>query len=65
VKRLEKREDREMFENLEELKKIRGRALKLVKNWFIIDTNKAIEETQGELLSILERLDGSHIKNHR
>lgn len=34
-----------MFETIEELQKVRRKALKLVKKWHIIDVNHPIEET--------------------
>jgi dTMP kinase len=57
LKRIEQRDDREMFENLEELRKVRKKALKLVKDWHIIDTHNPIDETYGEITKILDELD--------
>ncbi len=58
LRRIEERKDREMFENLEELRKVRRKALKLVKRWYIIDTHKPIEETHVAIKKILDALDG-------
>ncbi|MEA2054973.1 MAG: thymidylate kinase [Candidatus Thermoplasmatota archaeon] len=44
LSRIQKRKDREMFENLEGLKKVREKALKLVSGWHIINTDRPIEE---------------------
>lgn len=58
LKRIEEREEREMFETLEELQKVRGKALKLVREWHIIDTSPPIEETHAAIREILDELDG-------
>ena len=57
LKRIEKRGEKEMFENLEELRKVREKALKLVEGWHIIYTNRPIEETHREIDEILDKLD--------
>lgn len=57
LRRIEERGAREMFENLEELRKVREKALKLVKGWKIIYTNRPIEDVQKEIDEILDRLD--------
>ena len=55
--RVEGRGEKEMFENMEELEKVRKKALKLVKGWHIIDANRSIEEIQEEIGSILDGID--------
>lgn len=57
MKRLEDRKELEMFENHEDLKNVRKKALDLIDDWHIIDTNRPIEEAQCEIESILEELD--------
>jgi len=51
------REEKEMFESLEKLEKIRKKSLRLVKHWNIIDTSGSIEETYIEIEKILSLLD--------
>lgn len=57
LKRLLKRNEHEMFENLNDLIKVRGKALKLAKNWYIINTGNSIEDAQLEINKILDNLD--------
>jgi len=40
------------------MRKVRKKALKLVKGWHIIDANHSIEETYREIEAILDELDG-------
>ncbi|MDP3066876.1 MAG: AAA family ATPase [Methanobacteriaceae archaeon] len=56
LKRLSKRNEREMFENLEDLKKIRDKALQLVKGWHVINTSGTIEDVQRNIDVILEEM---------
>ena len=42
---MKNRNEKEMFENIKELKKVRKKALSLVKNWIIIDASGTIENT--------------------
>ena len=58
LERIKGREKREMFESLEEMRKVRKKALKLVKGWHIIDANHSIAETYREIEAILDELDG-------
>jgi len=57
LKRLLKRNEHEMFENLNDLIKVRGKALKLAKEWHIINTGNSIEDAQIEINKILDNLD--------
>lgn len=57
LKRLLKRNEHEMFENLNDLIKVRGKALQLAKNWHIINTGNSIEDAQIEINKILDNLD--------
>ncbi len=56
-KRVEGREEKEMFENIGELRKVRNKALELVKGWHIVDANRSVEEIHDEIDSILDELD--------
>lgn len=53
-KRLKSREDKEMFENIEDLTKVREKKLKLARDWHIINGNMRIEEIQRQIESILD-----------
>jgi dTMP kinase len=57
LNRLLKRNEHEMFENLNDLIKVRRKALQLAKNWHIINTGNSIEDAQLEINKILEHLD--------
>ncbi len=57
LKRLLEREDDEMFENLDDLIKVRAKQLKLAKGWYIINADESIEEVQKEIEGILDDLD--------
>ena len=54
LKRVNLREEKEIFENINELKKVRKKALILVKNWNIIDTSDTIEKTFNKIEKILD-----------
>ncbi|MGF7118545.1 thymidylate kinase [Methanobacterium oryzae] len=53
LRRLQTRNEEEMFENLDDLIKIRKKALKLAAHWHIINTEGSIENVQREIDSIL------------
>jgi len=55
--RMEDRDAEEMFENLEDLMKVRRKALSLTKGWHVIDTSGTIEEVQAKIDSVLEGLE--------
>ena len=57
AKRIESRKEKEMFETLDELEKVRNKALFLVKNWNIIDASGSIEETFAKIEAVLAKLD--------
>ncbi len=57
LNRLLKRDENEMFENLNDLVKVRGKALELAKGWHIINTSNSIEHTRFEINKILDDLD--------
>jgi dTMP kinase len=57
LKRLLKRNEHEMFENLNDLMKVREKAMELAKNWHTINTGQSIELAQKDINNILEKLD--------
>ena len=57
MKRVNNRNEIEVFETPNELEKVRKKALMLTKNWHVIDTSGSIHETQSKILSILKKLD--------
>ncbi|MCX8172336.1 MAG: hypothetical protein N3D09_01820 [Archaeoglobaceae archaeon] len=57
AERVAGRKDKEMFENIEDFRKVRERALKLLRGWYIVRTDREIEETRKEIERILEELD--------
>ena len=54
LKRLLEREEEEMFENLDDLVKVRAKQLKLANDWHIINAEGSIEEVQKEIEEILD-----------
>jgi dTMP kinase len=56
-KRVEYREQKEMFETLDELENVRKKALNLVSNWNIIDASGSIENTFSQIENVLNKLD--------
>ncbi len=57
LNRVKNREKKEMFETLNELEKVRTKALNLVGNWNIIDTFNSIENTFSQIENLLNNLD--------
>ncbi|MEM4526019.1 MAG: thymidylate kinase [Methanothermobacter sp.] len=57
LKRLQERNEHEMFENFEDLGRVREKALKLAKDWHIINTEKPIKQVQKKINKILDKLD--------
>jgi dTMP kinase len=57
LKRVSMRKEKEMFETIQELIKVRKVALMLSQNWNIIDTSSSIENTYLHLEELLDRLD--------
>ncbi len=58
LERLKEREERQIFENKADLKKIRKKALSIVDEWHVIDTSRPIEDAHGEIERILESGEG-------
>lgn len=64
LKRLLKRNEHEMFENLNDLIKVRRKAMELAKDWHTINTGQSIELAQRDINNILVQLDNeTHQKN--
>jgi len=57
LKRFEERNELEMFETLDELVKVRKKALLLADSWNIIDTTGSVEATFSHIKNILEKID--------
>jgi thymidylate kinase len=55
--RVELRDETEIFETLDDLSKVRKKALMLTNNWYIIDTNHSIGDTYNQIELILNKLD--------
>lgn len=58
-RRINGRTKKEMFENLDSLREVRQKALKLVDDWHIIDTNQCIEDAQKDINKRLDYLDNN------
>jgi thymidylate kinase len=59
MKRFNERSEKEIFETKESLIKVRKKSLKLVRNWYIIDTSDSIKSTFKKIEKILIFLDKS------
>lgn len=57
LERIKGRKEKEMFENIDDLYKVRKRALRLVNDWHIIDTDRPLAEAHEEIKKKLYRLD--------
>ena len=57
LKRVEKREEKEMFETLYELENVRKKALILVRKWNIIHSSGSIKNTFFDIEKLLDELD--------
>jgi dTMP kinase len=55
LKRLQSRDNQELFENLQDLIKVRKKALKLAQKWYIINANESIENIQKQINSFLDK----------
>jgi dTMP kinase len=49
LKRISDREDHEIFENFDDLVKVREKVLKLSQGWKVINTSGSVEEVQKEI----------------
>ncbi len=55
--RVKERDESEIFENIEAFKKVRKKALFLVKNWYVINTSGTVEQTFSEIEKTLDLID--------
>ena len=60
VERIALRSEVEMFESLEALVKVRGKALRLADGWHIVNTDRSVEQTASDITTILDNLDRIH-----
>lgn len=54
IERINQRDDRQIFENITDLEKVRERALSVVEDWHVIDASRSVEEIQQDLQRILD-----------
>ena len=59
IKRVKKRNEKEIFETFDSLIKVRSKSIQLVKDWIIIDTSGTIEETASLIEKKLDYLDNN------
>jgi dTMP kinase len=64
LRRLQNREEHEMFETLGGLQTVRKKALHLAKDWLIVHTNRPIEDTHAAIENLLNQLDERHYQKH-
>jgi dTMP kinase len=57
LERVKEREEKEMFETLDELANVRKKALALAENWNIVDTAQSVEDTYAHMEKMLNKLD--------
>jgi len=57
LERVRGRKEKEMFETLDELAKVRKKALALAENWNIVDTTQSVEDTYIHIEKMLNKLD--------
>jgi len=57
LKRFEERDELEMFDTLDDLVKVRKKALLLAESWNIIDTTGTVEATFSHIENVLEKID--------
>lgn len=55
--RMSQRDEEEMFENIDDLIKVRKKALKLAEGWHIINTAGTISDAEKKINAILDELD--------
>jgi dTMP kinase len=60
--RMSQRDEEEMFENMDDLIKVRKKALKLAQGWHIINTVGTIEDVEDNINTILDELDKKNIR---
>ncbi|WP_342766172.1 thymidylate kinase [Methanobacterium petrolearium] len=57
IQRMSQRDSKEMFENMDDLIKVRKKALELANGWHIINTAGTIDDAKDEINIILDELD--------
>jgi len=57
LKRIQTRNDNEMFENIQDLIKVREKVLKLADSWHVINSTNTVENVNKQINSILDVLD--------
>ncbi len=55
VNRIGKREKKQIFENEEDIKKVRKKVQNLLDDWHVIETSKPISQVQKEIEEIIEQ----------
>ncbi len=56
--RVSTRPEQEMFETLEGLQETREKALRLVRGWHVVDTDRPVGDVHADMVGVLRRLDG-------
>ncbi len=54
IDRLKNRDERQIFENKNDLKKVRERALSIVEDWHVIDSSRPVEDVYNEIKKVLD-----------
>lgn len=57
LKRIEERDEQEVFETYDALIKVRNKAMLLLDHWNVIDTSGSVDDTFDQILVILKKLD--------
>ena len=57
LNRIQQREQQEIFETYDALEKVRKKAMLLLKNWYVIDTSRSVDDTYAAICVLLEELD--------
>lgn len=55
LKRIQSRDYKEMFENIDDLAKVRRKALKLALNWHIINADEDIQDINSKINLVLDK----------
>lgn len=57
LNRIQQRAQQEIFETYDALEKVRKKAMLLLKNWYVVDTSRSVDDTYAAICVILEELD--------
>jgi dTMP kinase len=63
LKRMSQRNEKEMFENIEDLIKVRKKARELARDWHIIDSSGTIEKVRSEIDDALNKIDKTNLED--